>query len=54
MPDKAEDVRRKALDQHLKAMFRNLEQRPVPEALRAVVDQLEAAAETRDRRTKKA
>jgi hypothetical protein len=44
MPDKAEDVRRKALDQHLKAMFRNLEQRPVPEALRAVVDQLEAAA----------
>ena len=41
MPDKAEDVRRKALGQKLKAMFRNVEQRPIPEALRAVVDQLD-------------
>jgi hypothetical protein len=52
MPDKAEDVRRKALDQHLKAMFRNLEQRPVPAKLREVVDQLEAA-KLPERRTRK-
>jgi len=43
MSRKTEDARRKALGEKLKAMFRNVEQRPVPDALRAVVDQLEAA-----------
>ena len=43
MPGKTKDARRKALDGKLKALFRNVEQRPVPEALRDVVDQLEAA-----------
>lgn len=36
--------RDEGLAKSLKAMFRNIEQRPVPEALRDVVDQLEAAA----------
>ena len=38
---------RAALDAKLKAMFRNVQQRPVPEALRQAVDQLEAAAAPR-------
>lgn len=38
-----EREKRKALDKGLKAMFRTLEQRPVPDAVHAVVDQLEAA-----------
>jgi len=41
MSRKTEDARRKALGEKLRAMFRHVEQRPVPEALRAVVDQLE-------------
>jgi hypothetical protein len=41
------DDRRAALDGKLKAMFRNVEQRPVPEALRDAVDQLEAAERPR-------
>ena len=45
---------RAALDGKLKAMFRNVEQRPVPAALRDVVDQLEAAAAPPARRAKKA
>ncbi len=43
MPGNTRDARRKALEAKLKAMFRNVEQRPVPEALRDVVDQLDAA-----------
>jgi hypothetical protein len=46
--------KREALDKGLKAMFRNVEQRPVPEALRAVVDQLEAARAPRRRKMRKA
>jgi hypothetical protein len=34
----------KALDKGLKTMFRNLEQRPVPEPIRSAVDQLDEAA----------
>ena len=45
---------RAALDGKLKAMFRNVEQRPVPDALRDVVEQLEAAVERPARRAKKA
>jgi hypothetical protein len=44
MQGKVEDARRKALGEKLKAMFRSLERRPVPEALRDVVDQLEPGA----------
>jgi hypothetical protein len=33
-----------ALDEDLKAMFRTLEQRPTPETIKAVIDQLEAPA----------
>ena len=42
MGDKTDGARRKALAQQLKAMFRNVEQRPIPAELRKVLDQLEA------------
>ena len=51
--DKAE--RLAAIDAKLKAMFRNVEQRPVPLALREVVDQLDKpVAAPRKRRARKA
>jgi hypothetical protein len=46
--------KRQALGKALKAMFRNVERRPVPEALHAVVDQLEAASEPSKSRARKA
>jgi hypothetical protein len=39
-----EGKKAKALQKGLRAMFRTLEQRPVPEPIRAVVDQLDEAA----------
>jgi hypothetical protein len=45
MGDRAKDARSRALGQELRAMFRNVEQRPIPVELRAIVDQLDAAPE---------
>jgi hypothetical protein len=36
----------KAVDTALKTLFRNLEQRPIPEPIRSVVDQLDKAERT--------
>lgn len=41
MSQKSEAEKKTAVEQDLKAMFRTLEARPVPDTIRSVVDQLD-------------
>jgi hypothetical protein len=41
MAQKSETARTTTVDEELKAMFRTLEARPVPDTIRSVVDQLD-------------
>lgn len=47
-------ARANALDHGLKAMFRALEQRPIPDGVRSVVEQLDTDGEAASRPSKKA
>lgn len=53
MAQKSEAAREAAVDQDLKAMFRTLETRPVPDNIRSVVDQLDEGEATPAPRTRK-
>jgi hypothetical protein len=54
MAQKSEAVKKTAVEQDLKSLFRTLEARPVPDTIRSVVDQLdEGEPKTSPKRSRK-